>query len=402
MRPPIVVLCLNCGSSSLKFALFRVGRDEEARIAAGAILGVGQREARLQLRRRDGSTLTDEAAPIADTNQAVERAFSMIAKAGLQTPQAVGHRLVHGGDRFALPVLIDDAVLASLREIAPLAPLHMPVELGAIEASRARYPELPEVACFDTAFHRDLPARSRRLPLPASLDEKGVRRYGFHGLSFQYVVEKLGPALGERAIVAHLGSGASLAALRLGRPIATTMSFTPAGGLMMGTRPGDLDPGIVFHLLRSSSTAEDVAELERVLLNESGLYGVSGSSSDMKKLLAARAEDERAALAVEMFVDRVKMGVGAYAAALGGIDTLVFTGGIGEHAAIVRSEICSGLEFLGIRLDRAANEAPREVISPAGGPTVRVVSTDEERVIARSVGRLLAAQSFSHRPIDQR
>jgi acetate kinase len=229
------------------------------------------------------------------------------------------------------------------------------------------------------------------LPLPSACDEQGIRRYGFHGLSYQYVVEELQAKLGRRSILAHLGSGASMVALRDGKPIDTTMSFTPAGGLMMGTRAGDLDPGVLLHLLRGG---HDLADLERMVQHDSGLLGVSGSTSDMQTLLERRREDSRAALAVDMFCYRAKMAVGALAASLGGLDTLVFTGGIGQHAAAVRAEICQGLEFLGIEIDPAGNDAGREVISRVDGScTVRVVATDEELTIARQVGRLLRFSS---------
>lgn len=374
-----VVLCLNSGSSSLKYALFRMD-DENARpLGAGSI---------------DDSP---------DPARAVSRAFEAMSASGLPAPDAVAHRLVHGGDRFFHSVVVSEATLAELWEIAPFAPLHLPAELRAIEAAKRRYPGVPQIACFDTAFHRGLPERSRRLPLPRSCEAAGVRRYGFHGLSYAYIVEELGSVLGRRAIVAHLGSGASMVALRDRQPIDTTMSFTPAGGLVMGTRSGDLDPGVILHLLatraRSDGDAnaaftEALAEIERMIQRESGLLGISGVTADMKKLLALQSHDDRAALAVDVFCYRIKMQIGAYAAALGGLDTLVFTGGIGEHAAPVRAEVCSGLGHLGIRLDPAANEAGSRVISDGEGAcSVLVVKANEELVIAREAARCLRVSS---------
>ena len=381
------VLCLNSGSSSLKFALVRIAQAGEAKLAAGSVEGIGLEQGRLQIRLRDGEAAVDAALHIADPADAIERAFDAFATARLPAPDAIGHRLVHGGDRYAGPVRIDDAELTALRQLSSFAPLHMPAELRAIEATRTRYSALPQVACFDTTFHQDLPERARRLPLPARFHEKGIRRYGFHGLSYAYVVETLGSKLGRRSIIAHLGSGASMVALVDRRPIDTTMSFTPAGGLMMGTRTGDIDPGVLLHLLEGGC---DARELQRVFQNESGLLGVSGSTPDMKALLQRRASDAGAALAVEMFCYRARAAIGALTASLGGLETLVFTGGIGEHASPVRSEICRGLDFLGIELDASANEAAREIISRAGTPcTVRVVATDEELTIARETARLL-------------
>jgi acetate kinase len=381
------VLCLNSGSSSLKFALVRITRAAETRLAAGSVEGIGLEQGRLQIRLRDGEAASDRALQIADSANAIERAFDALESAHLPAPDAIGHRLVHGADRYAGPVRIDDDALTALQQLSSFAPLHMPSELGAIEAARTRYPTLPQVACFDTAFHKDLPERVRRLPLPAKFHEQGIRRYGFHGLSYAYVVETLASKLGRRSIIAHLGSGASMVALADGRPIDTTMSFTPAGGLMMSTRTGDIDPGVMLHLLDGGYGAR---ELGRVFQKEAGLLGVSGFTPDMKALLQRRASDAGAALAVEMFCYRARAAIGALAASLGGLDTLVFTGGIGEHASPIRGEICRGLDFLGIELDASANESAREIISRAGSAcTVRVVTTDEELTIARETARLL-------------
>src|SRR5205823_3165897 len=245
----------------------------------------------------------------------------------------------------------------------------------------ARYPNLPQVACFDTAFYRDLPEIARRLPIPRLLHDQGLWRYGFHGLSYEYLLEALGPSASGRAIFAHLGNGASMTALHDGKPVDTTMGLTPAGGIMMGTRTGDLDPGVILHLL---DAGRGVREVERIVNAESGLLGVSNSTSDMKALLERRERDADAALAVEMFAYQARKAIGAFAAALGGLDTLVFTGGIGQNAPPVRERICAGLEHLGVRIDRTANDASRDVVSIDASPcVVRVVPTDEERMIAR-------------------
>jgi acetate kinase len=299
--------------------------------------------------------------------------------------------VVHGGPEHRNPARVDAALIEALNAAIPYAPLHLPAEIAAIEAARKRYADLPQVACFDTAFFRDLPEISRRFPLPRSLHDQGLWRYGFHGLSYEYVVSAIGTELAGRSIVAHLGNGSSMAALRDGSPVDTTMGLTPTGGLMMGTRSGDLDPGLLVYLLDAGNTARDV---ERIVNRESGLLGVSGTTSDMRTILERRSADQHAALAFEMFSYQARKSIGALSAVLGGIDTLVFTGGIGQNAAPVRERICSGLEFLGVHVDRARSRESREVISPDGSPcVVRVVPTDEELVIARHARRILFSRT---------
>ncbi len=358
------VLTLNCGSSSLKYALFR---DEEV-LARGAMkVGAGQ--------------TSDHAA-------AVHAVFDELRTRGLGRPSAVGHRIVHGGPSHTRPERVSGSLLASLEHVIPFAPLHLPAELRAIDAVTERFDDLPQVVCFDTAFHRTLPERAARFALPAVLYDAGIKRYGFHGLSYEYVAQSLGPESLHKAVFAHLGSGASMAAVLDGKSIDTTMGFTPTGGLVMGTRSGDLDPGLMVYLLDHRECT--VRDLDRLVNQEAGLLGLSGTTSSMEQLLEQRATDARAALAVEVFCYQARKWIGAFAAALGGIETLVFTGGIGEHSAVVREEICRGLEHLGVAIDGARNTGGERIISTAESRcAVHVVRTDEERMIARHTRRVL-------------
>ncbi len=383
------VLCLNSGSSSLKFALFDMG-DSEAQLAWGAVECIGAAPARIWTRTADSRDSVRAEADIPDARRALEAAFRALGIPGRSLPAAVGHRIVHGGPDHDAPEWIDAPLVATLRRLIPMAPLHLPPVLDCIEAVATQFPGLPQVACFDTAFHRRMPELAQRLPLPRPLWDAGIRRYGFHGLSYEYVVEQLGAAGLGRLIIAHLGNGASMVAVRDGRPLDTTMGFTPAGGFMMGTRSGDLDPGVLLYL--QSAMGYDIEALDHLVNHESGLRGVSGGSSDMKTLLAQRGTDPGAALAVELFCHHLRKNIGALAAVLGGVDTLVFTGGIGERAAAVREEACRGLAHLGIRIDVERNAQNESVISDATGTcTVRVVATDEDLMIARHTRRLLAA-----------
>jgi acetate kinase len=349
---------VNSGSSSLKTALFELDGLAE------------------QLLDR-----VTRPVPAGDHVSALGEALASFEEQGFPAPAAAGHRVVHGGPRHAEPVVVDEHVLAELRELVPFAPLHMPAAIAGIEAIRARW-DIPQVACFDTAFHRHMPIVARRLPLPDELWDEGVRRYGFHGISYEYVVGAIGPARLGRAVIAHLGNGASMVAVDHGRSVDTTMGFTPAGGLVMSTRSGDLDPGVPVFLLRQQGY--DASSLEQLVDGRSGLIALSGETSDMPELLARRDEDARAKLAVDSFCYHARKHVGALAAVLGGLDTLVFTGGIGEQGAPIRSGICAGLEHLGVVLDAGSNDANADVISvPESGCVVRVVRTDEDVVIAR-------------------
>lgn len=384
------ILCLNVGSSSLKFALFRMGGGE-ALVARGAAEDIGVAEGRFWLHGQAGRTPA-EAGRLASYRDAVERIFTALQAHRVATPAAIGHRIVHGGMRWAQPQRVDESVIADLRQLIPLAPLHLPSELEVIQAATDHFPDVPQVVCFDTAFHRALPEVAQRLPLPRSLWDEGIRRYGFHGLSYEYVLGALGPSARGRTVIAHLGNGASLAAVKDGRPLDTTMGLTPIGGVMMGTRSGDLDPGVLLYLIREKGY--DAERLDRVVQREAGLLGVSQISSDMKTLLQRRDQDARASEAIAMFCYSIRKSIGALAAVLGGLDTLVFTGGIGERAAAVRWEICEGLGHLGVVLDERSNAANGDTISAAGSRcTVRVVVTDEDLMIARHTKAILAAAS---------
>lgn len=359
------VLAVNAGSSSLKTALFAAG-EPPVRLQSGRFERIGQ------------------AGGPADHASCLDVVIAQVASAG-QTLAAIGHRIVHGGPRYLAPTRVTPDVLSELRRISPFDPEHLPAEIALVEAFARRFPDLPQVACFDTSFHRDLPRASRILPIPRKYEAAGIRRYGFHGLSYEYLVDLLGREPGgvpARVVLAHLGNGASLAAVKDGRGIDTTMAFSPAAGVPMSRRSGDLDPGLVAYLARTEGMTPD--QFHRMVNTQSGLLGISETSSDVRDLLAREPGDVRAAEALEVFSYRVKQTIGAYAAALGGLDLLVFTGGIGENAAPIRERICAGLGFLGIELDPARNQASAGTITKDGGRTpVRVIKTDEEIQIAR-------------------
>jgi acetate kinase len=364
----MTIVALNAGSSSLKYAVFG---DAERTDTGDVVL-------RGTLDRFGAGGPADHAA-------AVSSVLDQLDRRGIERPRVVGHRLVHGGPTHTQPAIVDDALIAALRHAIPFAPLHLPIELGAIAAVRTRFADVPQVVCFDTGFHRTLPEVARRFALPSARLGAGIRRYGFHGLSFEYIAASLPAARLRRAIFAHLGNGASMVAVRDGRSIDTTMGLTPTGGLVMGTRSGDLDPGLLLYLLDHGCDARQLAQL---VDHEAGLLAISETTSDMQQLLELRATEPRAALAIDVFCYTARKAIGALAAALGGIETLVFTGGIGEHAAPIRFEICRGLEHLGIALDDARNFAGAPIIGQ-GRCEVHVIRTDEERMIARHARRLV-------------
>ena len=385
------VLTINGGSSSIRFAVYDSGRSPQLQLA-GKMDRIGSRGTNLVVHDPAGKLLVSRRTPAADQGTAADVLLNWLeALPVFAAIRAVGHRVVHGM-QHAEPELITPRLLAELRRITPYDPDHLPREIALIKAVRKRCPKLPQVACFDTAFHRTLPRVARLLPIPRRYAAQGVERYGFHGLSYTFLKEelrRLDPAAATgRVILAHLGNGASLAAVHRGRSIDTSMGFTPAAGLVMSTRSGDLDPGLLSYLARSERMSP--AQFDRMVHRESGLLGVSGTSSDMRDLLARESTDERAADAVALFCYQAKKWIGAYAAALGGLDALVFAGGIGENAPLVRQRICDGLGFLGVAVDKRRNARNAPLISP--GPArvaVRVIRTDEELMIARSVARVL-------------
>jgi acetate kinase len=393
---PHRILTINGGSSSLKFALYE-RTDPSSRLLSGRVDRIGLDHARWVMSRAGG---VEEDRPVVapDQKAAVRLLIEWLEHAvGFAEIAAIGHRVVHGGSFYSQPERVTAELIEKLRSISWYDPDHMPGEIELIEAFRNRDPRLPQVACFDTAFHHDMPRVARIVPIPRRFEAAGVRRYGFHGLSYAYLMEELARVAGEteargRIILAHLGAGASLAAVQGGHSIDTSMGFTPASGLVMGTRTGDIDPGLVRFLSRTHGTTAD--QFDRLVNHESGLLGVSETSSDVRDLLAREDADVRAAEAIELFCYRAKKGVGAYAAALGGIDTLVFAGGIGENAPEIRSRICAGLGFLGIALDEGRNASGALLISTDQGPVkVRVIRTDEELMIAKAVARLTARPS---------
>jgi acetate kinase len=388
-------LVLNSGSSSLKFALFRTSPGGDWPVAArGNIEGIGTSPT-MSARDGRGSTLPTPklSGEVRDAHGALEHVFAWLRTSfGGGRILGVGHRVVHGGPRYAAPVIVTPEVLAELRQLVPYAPLHQPYNLAGIEAVAQRRPDVPQVACFDTSFHRSLPPVAKLIPLSAEVRRGGVERYGFHGLSYEYiasVLPQLAPEIATgRVIVAHLGNGASLCALRAGESIENTFGFTALDGLCMGTRPGAVDPGVILYLFQGLGLS--VKEVETLLYKKSGLLGISGVSNDMRDLL--ESGEPAARLAVEYFVYRVAKEVGALAAVLGGLDALVFTAGIGENSAVIRRRICEACAWLGLELDGAANMAKASRISRTTSKvSVWVIPTNEELMIARHTGRLLAS-----------
>ncbi len=387
------ILTINGGSSSIKFALFEAGGPLR-RILEGAIERIGLPEASLRVKGADPAD--NFSRPVAAPDHAVAVAALMDwieARSARDALSAVGHRVVHGGPNYSEPQRITAEIVEELRRLSPFDPEHLPEEILLTEAFHRRFPDLPQVACFDTAFHHDLPRVARLLPIPRRYDAQGVRRYGFHGLSYAFLMEELARLAGAeaargRVILAHLGNGASLAAVREGKPVDTSMGFTPAAGVPMSTRSGDLDPGLVWYLARTEKM--DAKQFNEMVNFQSGLLGVSETSSDMRDLLQREGQDVRAAEAVALFCYQVRKWIGAFAAALGGLDTLVFAGGIGENASPVRERICDGLGFLGIELEQKRNVKHAPLISPDSGRVkVRVIRTDEALMIASSVARVL-------------
>ena len=387
------ILTLNGGSSSIRFALFATG-DKFQRAAQGKVERIGLPQSRLIIEGAQAQDQVSRDVSAADHAAAAAVIMDWLEmRFGGQAPAAIGHRVVHGGPDYWKPQRITPSMVADLQRLSGFDPQHLPAELMLIESFARRYGAAPQVACFDTAFHHDMPRVAQLLAIPRRYQAQGLRRYGFHGLSYAFLLQELariaGPGAARgRIVLAHLGNGASLAAVREGKPVDTSMGFTPAAGVPMSTRSGDLDPGLAGYLARTESM--DAEKFSAMANFESGLLGVSETSSDMRDLLAREAQDTRAAEAVALFCYQVSKTIGAFAAALGGLDTLVFAGGIGESAALVRARICERLGFLGVELDAHQNASGSAVISTqqARG-TVRVMHTDEERMIAQTVCQVL-------------
>ncbi len=380
------ILAVNAGSSSIKLAVFLAGSRSQ-RVFEGGVENIGAASATLVVRSKGTDEVT-QAITAADHLEAARLLIKQLRQHGAEMGiVAVGHRIVHGGPVFYEPQLITDEVLQAIAELAPFDPLHLPVELQLIDAFKQQFRDIPQVACFDTAFHHDLPTRAKLFAVPRHLATEGVRRYGFHGLSYASVLDDLQRVEGEAAangkvIIAHLGNGVSLAAIRDGRSIDTTMGLTPAAGVPMGTRSGDLDPGIGLFLARRKGY--DMEQFNALVNFKSGLLGISETTADMKELLELEATDERAKDAVDIFCYQVKKSIGSLVAALGGLDTLIFTGGMGEAAPKIRARICDDLEFLGVRLHADRNQASDRLISADGSPVgVHVIHADESATIAR-------------------
>ena len=387
------ILTINGGSSSIRFAVYEAGKTPRRQLD-GKIDRIGLSGTTLIVNDPAGTPQVPRRLPAADHLTAVSFLLDWLeAQPVFASVKAAGHRVVHGMKHIQ-PEIVTQDLLDELHCITPYDPDHLPREIGLIEAFRQRHPKLPQVACFDTAFHHTMPRIARLLPIPRRYEAKGVQRYGFHGLSYAYLMEELERVAGAKGsqghvILAHLGNGASLAAVHGGNSIDTSMGFTPAAGLVMSTRSGDLDPGLVSFLARSEQMT--ASQFDQMVNHESGLLGVSVTSSDMRDLLDRETQDVAAAEAVALFCYQVKKWIGSFAAALGGLDTLVFAGGIGENAPPVRARICDGLGFLGIELNETRNAKSAALISrDAGRVAVRVIRTDEELMIASSVTRLLS------------
>jgi acetate kinase len=390
------VLALNSGSSSLKFGLYRVGSSATPHVLLeGEVEAIGDRSGKFWANDGSGDRLVSEPSHCQNQQDAIARIGAFLADRTEPQPFAVGHRVVHGGPHLTHHCAIDDAVLRQLEAASALAPLHNPPALAVIRFAQQHFPNVAHVACFDTAFHADMPEIARTLPIPRALRADGIWRYGFHGLSCESIVRQLGDDLPDRVIIAHLGNGVSVTAVARGRSIDTSMSLTPAGGVMMGTRCGDLDPGVLIYLMREKRF--DAAQLEALVNRQSGLLGLSGIASDMRSLRqAAEQEPDEASnstadarLAIAMFCYAIRKQIAAMIAALDGLDLLVFAGGIGEHDPAVRAAICDGLSWLGVRLDRARNETSTGLISDRTSRCpVRVIPSQEDAQIAFHTSRI--------------
>jgi acetate kinase len=381
------VLALNSGSSSLKFGLYRVHSLQTQRLIAGEAESIGEQKAVFHAEGSSGTSLLRESIALPSQKDAVVRVARLLIDMKMPTPQSIGHRIVHGGPKLKQHCVIDDSVVDKLNEAVAFAPLHMPPALSVIRFSRAHFPGLPQIACFDTSFHAHMPAVARVLPIPHALRAEGVERYGFHGLSCESIVHQLGGGVPSKLLIAHLGNGASITAVRDGKSIDTSMGLTPTGGIIMGTRSGDLDPGVLVYLTRQKQL--DASELEELVDRRSGLLGVSGVSADLRDLHKMAHSNADARLAIDMFCYSAAKQLAAMSAALGGVDTIVFTGGIGENDPEVRALICGHLAVIGVRLDSARNRDAGDPISDgASRCQVRVLPSQEDEQIARQAWTL--------------
>ncbi len=384
------ILTVNVGSSSLKLGVFHDANTDSAETVL-TITDIAQPASHIEIKTHHDTTPITR--PVANHGEAVAIALDYLENTGqLDKVGRIGVRVVHGGERYYRPTVIDGTVLAELRQLIPIDPDHMPVILEVIGSFRDRLPEVPQVACFDTGFFHDIPQVAQLIPLPARYREKGLRRYGFHGLSYQYILESFRSIAGEQAangriVIAHLGSGASLAALTQGRPVDMTMGFSPVSGIPMSTRSGDIDPAAVVYL---THLGVGIDEYTRLINTESGLLGVSGLSADMLKLLESEDSHEGARQSVELFCYSARKAIGALTASLGGIDSLIFSGGMGEHAPKIRSRICHDLDYLGIVVDESRNAEHLERISSDESRVgVHVIPTDEAQILRRSVIQIM-------------
>ncbi len=383
------ILVVNTGSSSLKCGLYVEQDRDEQLLLDGAADGIGSSSGKLELRDADGRAIRSENLIFPSHAEALDHVARWLSEVSRNQPCAIGHRVVHGGPKLVTHQRITPDVVQELQTRVHFAPLHIPMALELIDRAGRAYPNVPQFACFDTAFHRTMPEAAARLPLPRELFEEGIRRYGFHGLSYESIVYQLGEHLPSRTVIAHLGSGASLAAVKDGQSVDTSMGLTPTGGVPMATRSGDLDPGVLLYLLRVKHMNAD--SLEQLLNHDSGLMALSGGRQDMRDLEAAADRgDQEAQFAIEVFCAAIRKRIAAYIAVLGGLDLLVFAGGIGEHSARIRSEVCAGLHFFGISIDDAANQRHGGTISTEHSRVrVGVVSSQEDRQIARHCRALM-------------
>jgi acetate kinase len=393
---PLHVLALNSGSSSLKFGLYRVGSSRIERLISGEAESIGDKSCKCHAEDACGNVLFSETGSIPSQREAIVRIGRLLIDAKMPKPAAIGHRIVHGGPKLRQHCLIDDTVLTQLEAATAFAPLHIPSALSVIRFAQEHFPGLPQAACFDTTFHAGLPDVARVLPIARELQFEGIQRYGFHGLSCESIVRQLANDLPNRLVIAHLGNGASVTAVKAGKSIDTSMGLTPTGGVIMGTRSGDLDPGVLVHLMREKKF--DAAMLEKLVDHRSGLLGISGVDSDMRQLHEAAASNADARLAIAMFCYSVRKHVAAMIAVLGGVELLVFTGGIGENDVEARAAICGDLSWLGVSIDEARNRSASNPINDAASRcAVQVLASQEDEQIARHT-KALFPRSLSGSP----